>query len=223
MINSSDYLYPNWPAKQHIVACTTLRSSDPKCLEKELGIPTPIWLNQMHGARCVNLDEPSVQLEADASYTQKTNQVCIVRTADCLPLLICDPNGTQIAAVHAGWRGLKAGVIQATLAQFTGEKSALLVWLGPAIGPSAFEVGDEVYLDFIEQNIHNTNAFIQKQGRWYGNLYQLAKNILAQYGILNVYGGTYCTLSDPTRFYSYRHDNKCGRMATLIMRRDQHV
>ena len=156
---------------------------------------------------------------ADAAFTSVKNKVCVVMTADCLPMLICNQQGTQVAAAHAGWRGLHAGVIEATLEKFSDSPQKLLVWLGPAIGPDAFEVGEEVRNAFLQDMPDANMAFrTNRPGHWLADIYMLARLRLQRYGVESIYGGNFCTYSDRERFYSYRRDGKTGRMASLIWR-----
>ena len=144
-------------------------------------------------------------------------RVCAVLTADCLPVLFCDRQGTRVAAAHAGWRGLAGGVLESTVEALAVAPGQLLVWLGPAIGPQAFEVGAEVRRAFVEQHAEAGDAFVtQTNGRWLADLYRLARIRLRALGVNAVYGGEFCTFSDPERFFSYRRDQVTGRMATLI-------
>ncbi|MGB3385109.1 MAG: peptidoglycan editing factor PgeF [Marinomonas sp.] len=175
-----------------------------------------VWLNQVHGTYVVAL--PSVQslIEADGAVTQQENQVCAVLTADCLPVFFCNKQGSQVAVAHAGWRSLCFGVLEETLAHFNGSDE-ILVWLGPAIGPAAFEVGGEVRAAFIEQQAEAEVAFLSKgNGKWLGNLYLLAKQRLAAHGVTEVYGGDFCTYQNDDDFFSYRRSGKTGRMASVI-------
>lgn len=215
------YLIPNWPAPKNIVAYTTLRDAN---LE-QLSLPTtPVWLNQIHSNIVVKAEQNLNNKPcADAAITTKPNTICAIRTADCLPILICDKNGTEIAAIHAGWRGLAAGIISATCKQFSSAMQDCLVWLGPAIGPSAFEVGLDVLEAFVScgwSKAHIEQGFVsQPKQKWLGNLYHLAKISLQELGIRadNIYGGEWCTFSDPQRFYSYRRSSsEVGRMVSLI-------
>ncbi len=154
--------------------------------------------------------------EADASHTDLTGVVCAVLTADCLPVLLCDREGRSVAAVHAGWRGLLNGVIEQTIAAM-GAEGELLAWLGPAIGPQAFEVGEEVLEAFLVDAPAAARAFMPSPGgRWLADIYALARQRLHRAGVTLVYGGEYCTYSEPERFYSYRRDGRTGRMASLI-------
>ncbi len=177
----------------------------------------PAWLNQVHGIDVVSLPlaETSDLIDADASYTREPGQVCTVMTADCLPVLFCDESGLQVAAAHAGWRGLLNGVLEGTLSTFFDPKK-VMAWLGPAIGPACFEVGNEVRRQFLEKDPHAKEAFISHNDRWLANIYWLAKRRLTQAGVVNIYGGNECTFTNPTRFFSYRRENKTGRQASCI-------
>jgi len=177
----------------------------------------PIWLNQVHGTRVLDCALPLDSREADASITSRPGQVCVVMTADCLPILLCNQAGKRVAAVHAGWRGLADGVIEAALAGFDDPARQLLVWLGPAIGPDAFEVGAEVRERFLQDDPQAASAFRPgRPGRWVADIYRLARLRLERAGVGFVGGGDYCTVTDPKRFFSYRRDGVTGRMASLI-------
>jgi YfiH family protein len=181
----------------------------------------PLWLNQVHGTDCVLLEQTDFSVgpfTADASTTKTKGLVSVVLTADCLPVLFCDEAGTQVAAAHAGWRGLVDGVLEQTLAQFP-EPNSVMAWLGPAIGPTAFEVGDEVRLAFIQKDAKAGAAFTavpDKAGKWLADLYQLARLRLNACGVSQIYGGGFCTYTDSQAFYSYRRDGQTGRMASCI-------
>lgn len=239
-----DFIEPRWPAPKGVQAVSTTRrggqsqgiyaslnlgghvGDEPArvhanriSLQQTLGLPaTPYWLNQVHGTTVLEVAEKNpAPVSADATISFAANQVCVVMTADCLPVLFCNRAGTRIGAAHAGWRGLADGVLEATLAAL-GEDD-WLAWLGPAIGPEAFEVGDEVRLAFQARMADCDTAFRPTPtGRWLADLYQLARLSLAQAGVTAVYGGDYCTYSDPDSFFSYRRDGKTGRMASLIWR-----
>lgn len=220
-MHSKNCLKPNWPCPLNIEAFTTLRNTQ----LSSLNLPSdPVLLNQVHGNMVIIADEVNSPLpKADASFTTKSNVICAVKTADCLPLLICDKAGTQVAAIHAGWRGLAAGVISSTCKQFKSPLSDCLVWLGPSIGPQAFEVGQDVLDGFRAygwQQDHLALAFTPtRPGKWLGNLCALAKITLQHQGVPaeNVYGGEWCTYSDTERFYSYRRSQSdLGRMLSLI-------
>lgn len=179
----------------------------------------PYWLDQVHGTQAVQADQlpPATPLAADAAYTGKAGVVCVVMSADCLPVLFCDREGSRVAAAHAGWRGLATGVLEATVAALG--SPGLMAWLGPAIGPQAFEVDQIVRQAFVERLGDCHEAFLQTdQSHWLADLYGLARLCLARAGVTEVYGGGECTFSDPERFFSYRRDGQTGRMATLIWR-----
>lgn len=216
------FLTPNWPAPRNIRALTTLRAIE----LKDLNLPTePVWIKQVHGNVVVRVDQtlatPTVP-EADAAVTFTPHTICMVRTADCLPVFICDQQGTQVAVVHCGWRSLANNILQHTVKQFTAPLDECLVWLGPAIGPEAFEVGEDVlnaFKGYGWQADHITAGFKPyTPGKWLGNLYALARNTLQQLGVQadKIYGGEWCTYSDPQRFYSYRRSKDAGRMFNLI-------
>ncbi|WP_333607396.1 peptidoglycan editing factor PgeF [Arsukibacterium sp.] len=182
----------------------------------------PVWLNQVHGTQVLCLSPqtafpPSGTVTADAAYSNMAGRVCTVMTADCLPLLVRSEAADEVAAIHAGWRGLLAGVIEQTLQCFSAKPQQLQVWLGPAIGPSAFAVGSEVQQAFVARAAVNHSAFtLDAQGQWRADLYQLARLVLMQAGVEQVYGGDYCTYTDNKRFFSYRRDGQTGRMASAI-------
>ena len=182
-----------------------------------LALPTPpIWLEQVHSNTIVKAEINSLNAKADASFSTEKNVVCVVMTADCLPVLICSADGQKIAAVHAGWRGLASGIITRSI-ETVGTKD-VVVWLGAAIGKQCFEVGDDVRDIFIKKSIDYATAFQSHESKWLADIYQLARVELAQLGIFKVYGGEFCTMSDEDSFYSYRRDTHTGRMATLIWR-----
>jgi len=176
------------------------------------------WLDQIHSTQVVNLDR-TYHSQADASVSTKVGQVCSVMTADCLPVFVCDEQGTQVAAAHAGWRGLCHGVLQNTVNAMN-NKSSLLAYLGPAISQSAFEVGDEVRLAFKHHypQLGTDKHFVHHgvEGKWMGDLYGLARDILSDLSVQNVYGGDRCTFSEQEIFFSFRRDKTTGRMANLI-------
>ncbi|WP_029133300.1 peptidoglycan editing factor PgeF [Sedimenticola selenatireducens] len=189
-----------------------------KRLEVVARLPaTPIWLNQVHGTRVLDCAGSVTSREADASVTSQPGQVCVVMTADCLPVLFCNRAGSRVAAVHAGWRGLADGVIEAALAGFEGPADQLLAWLGPAIGPDAFEVGPEVRERFLQDDPQAASAFHPgRPGHWLADIYRLARLRLERAGVGFIGGGDYCTVTDIKRFFSYRRDGVTGRMASLI-------
>jgi YfiH family protein len=177
----------------------------------------PQWLRQVHGTTVVEAGGGDETPEADAAYAHRPRTVCAVLTADCLPVLFCDQAGTVVAAAHAGWRGLCSGVIEQTLRAMDRPATALLAYLGPAIGTGAYEVGDEVRQAFVAAEPESGDAFAPgKPGKFYADLYALARRRLARSGVTRVYGGGYCTYTERERFYSYRRDGTTGRMASLI-------
>ena len=235
-----DWLTPDWPAPVWVKACITTRSGgisaapfdsfnlgehvedDPVAVTKnrqrlisQLGCK-PAWLRQVHGVAVVPA-EPGDVLEADASWTATPGVACTVMTADCLPVLFCDRAGSRVAAAHAGWRGLAGGVLETTLDALAVAPEDVLAWLGPAIGPQAFEVGAEVREAFMAVHPQAAEAFVASvnPGRYMADIYQLARIRLAARGVTAVYGGGFCTYSDP-RFYSYRRAARTGRFASLI-------
>lgn len=180
-------------------------------------VPTePVWLNQTHGVRVIDAALSGCIEDADASFTTNTNVVCVMMTADCLPLLLCDKAGTIVAAVHAGWRSLCGGVIESTINTMPVSASELLAWLGPAIGPDVFEVDADVRAQFIKKDKRAESAFKPVGDKWLGDLYAIAKQRLHALGVMNVYGETLCTYSNPAQFFSFRRDGETGRMATMI-------
>jgi YfiH family protein len=185
-------------------------------LRKAANLPAPpFWLAQVHGTTVVNVGDwfnPYPLIEADAAIALAPNQVCAVLTADCLPIFLCNQKGTCVSAIHAGWRGIAAGVIEAAIQKLGVAPETLLAWLGPAIGPQAFEVKEDVLMKF-----PNSKAFVSTQAEsWLANIYQLATERLHQLNIYRIFGGNFCTYYDPTRFYSFRRASTTGRMASLI-------
>ncbi|MCP4697135.1 MAG: peptidoglycan editing factor PgeF [Gammaproteobacteria bacterium] len=234
---------PDWPAPARVRACSTVRmggvslrpydsmnlgdhtgdtahavTENRKRLRTALRLPSePVWLRQIHGARVIEALPANSGISADASFSTHPGAVCAVLTADCLPVLFCDRAGTRAAAAHAGWRGLAAGILEAVLARLALPPQEVLVWLGPAISAHAFEVGQEVREAFMKQHVQAQSAFTAtRPGYWLADLYELARLRLARQGIAAVYGGEYCTYSQPEHFFSYRRDTVTGRMATLI-------
>ncbi|WP_235015475.1 peptidoglycan editing factor PgeF [Oceanicoccus sp. KOV_DT_Chl] len=192
-----------------------------KLLQHCGGLEQIQWLNQVHGIDVV-IAAVDGDKTADASFTRQAGLACAVMTADCLPVLFCDTSGQQVAAAHAGWRGLVAGVLEETLATFTQSREHILAWLGPAIGPQHFEVGAEVRAQFLDaaamlslaEQAFTVNP--DKSNHYYADLYQLARLRLEAAGMKHIYGGQYCSYKDQQQFYSYRRDGATGRMATLI-------
>ncbi|KAA3655270.1 MAG: peptidoglycan editing factor PgeF [Proteobacteria bacterium] len=180
----------------------------------------PRWLNQVHGVEVVPAASIEAAVDADASFARREDVVCAVMTADCLPVLFCDTKGAVVAAAHAGWRGLHAGVLEQTVARMQVPPGDVMAWLGAAIGPDAFEVGDEVRAAFVAHEAAAAAAFRPGRvpGKWLADLYALARQRLAACGVTRVYGGDLCTVSDPQRFFSYRRDGQTGRMAAMVWR-----
>lgn len=192
-------------------------------LQQLLQLPAaPHWLQQVHGTHVIDAALFGEQApQADGSWSARAGVVCAVMTADCLPLLLTDREGTCVAAVHAGWRGLSAGVIEQAISCMHAPGDSLMAWLGPAIGPSAYEVGAEVRDSFLSHAACAADAFQPNgAGHWLVDLYQLARQRLAACKVTAVYGGQLCSYSDANRFYSYRRDGVTGRMASLIWLQD---
>ncbi len=242
---SIEVLRPDWPAPATVHAAATLRtggvskgpyqglnlragmgdspshvSRNQALLSEALALPTePVWLKQVHGVAVVELPTSDSAPTADASFSTEVDQVCAVQTADCLPVLFCDRAGSWVAAAHAGWRGLCSGVLEATIKTHPGRPGDILAWLGPAIGPGAFEVGPEVRAAFCQHDPQAAQAFRPGEAdRWFADLYELARQRLQAAGVTAIYGGGLCTYSDPARFFSYRRDRETGRQASLIWR-----
>lgn len=176
----------------------------------------PCWLDQVHGTRCVDAALPgAVQATADASFTRARGVICAILTADCLPILLCDRAGTTVAAVHAGWRGLAAGVISATLANLPPARE-LLAWVGPGIGPAHYPIGEALRTSFLELDAAHAGAFERRHGHWHANLPAIAQRQLEQAGVTDITLSGLCTWADPERFFSYRREPTCGRFANLI-------
>jgi len=243
MTELSSWLTPDWPAPVNVHAAVTLRSGgvslppfdslnpalhvgdDPAAVEKNrrfikqaLKLPSePFWLQQIHSNRAVEAISTGLIPEADASFTSQPQVVCVVMTADCLPVLLCDRQGQYVAAIHAGWRGLLSGIIENTLAALP--KREWLVWLGPAIGPDSFEVGKDVREAFLQKSSVFSAGFRPgRPDKWLADIYELAKVQCSELHIDKIYGGGFCTVKDAQRFYSYRRDKHTGRMAALIWR-----
>jgi YfiH family protein len=173
----------------------------------------PAWLRQVHGTAVVNADVVQHAPQADASFAREPNTVCAVLAADCMPVLLTNAEGTVVGAAHAGWRGLAAGVIEATVQAMGVAPRALVAWLGPAIGPRAYEVGEDVHAAFRGYESAFTPA---RAGHWLLDLYAVARERLARRGVSRIYGGGFCTFSEPERFFSYRRDRTASRMAALV-------
>lgn len=240
-----NFINANWPAPKNVFAGITTRhggvSKPPydtfnlahyvgdelpaveenrKILMTTLKLPSePIWLEQKHTNIVITVDQHSEQNQpVDGSYTNQPNTVCVVLTADCLPVLICNRDGTEVAALHAGWRGVLSNIIAAGIKKFASPKKDLLVWLGPAIGKNVFEVGGEVREQFIHKYRNAADAFkpSKQKDKWLMDIYLLAKHQLLELGVTNIYGGDHCTYCEPQTFFSFRREAQTGRMASLI-------
>lgn len=230
---------PEWPAPANVRAWVTERGSaarygslnlathvgdEPRAvaanraaLRSALALPAePTWLDQVHGARVLELDREGVTA-ADGAVTSRAGVVCAVLTADCLPVVLCDRAGRRVGVAHAGWRGLVQGVLPAAVAALGGPPAELIAWLGPAIGPAAYEVGTEVRDAFLAREPGAHVRFAPNaRGRWQADLYGLARDALAAVGVAAVHGGGFCTFTEAARFFSHRREAPCGRMATLV-------
>lgn len=247
---SDAWIKPDWPAPARVHALTTTRRlpgnslppyeafnlglhsgedegivrANRTLLERAFGLPSPPnWLRQVHGMHTASFDAKLgyETIEADAAVTKTSGIVLAVQTADCLPILVCSDGGDEIAAIHAGWRGLSAGVIEACMHNLATPSARLLAWLGPAIGPRSYEIGEEVHAAFVDRNSSAATAFsATRAGHWNCDLYTLARLRLRDAGIERVFGGEFDTFAD-SRFYSYRRDgSRSGRFASLIWMQD---
>ncbi len=243
-------LIADWPAPPGVVAFTTLRhgagvsqapfdafnlgarcgdeaaavAANRASLIEKFSLPSaPHWLRQVHGTRVVRFaqpDAPTEEPEADAAATAASGTVLAILTADCMPVAFAAADGSEIAAAHAGWRGLAAGVLESTVATMSTPAEEVLAWLGPAAGPQAYEIGEEVFEAFVANDARAQSAFAAtRPGHWRVDLYALARLRLLAAGVRRVYGGGLCTISDPQRFFSHRRDQRTGRMATLVYRK----
>jgi polyphenol oxidase len=244
-INMNKHIKPNWPAPKNVMAFTTKRTggfskapynsfnlathtgdnlddvlANRTKLYKELNLPSePFWLKQEHTNTAICLKQATANTNpiADASFTTHPNLVCAVLTADCVPILVCDREGTIVAAIHAGWKGIATGIIESTIKSMNINPTQLLAWLGPAIGSDVFETGDDVREMFIKQHPDSQKAFIAHKDRFLANIYLLASQRLNNTGITSIYGGEYCTFTQKELFFSFRRDGaNSGRMASLI-------
>lgn len=244
MSESLEFIYPNWNAPAQVRAVVSTRcggvsqapwdslnlathvGDDPAAvvqnrqrLQRALDLPSqPLWLEQVHGIAVADAATACEGTEADASVALCSGPVCAVMTADCLPVLLCDRQGSRVAAVHAGWRGLLNGVIEAAVARLAVPADQLMAWMGPAIGPAAFEVGNEVREAFLAADAGCAPAFVATASaeHFLADLYALASRRLKRLGVASIQGGEYCSYTDKQRFFSYRRDGQCGRMASLI-------
>jgi hypothetical protein len=258
MRNSSHCIIPGWPAPKNVMALQTTRSGGVsvapyaslnlgdhvgdaqlavarnRMLLEPLLPSEPVWLKQVHGTAVADAGQTSCWPEADACVSSHPGAVCVVMTADCLPVLLCDGRGSVVGAVHAGWRGLCDGVIEAAVHAMKVPPDTLMAWLGPAISQQAFEVGQEVRAAFVAQQPEAAAAFIPSPGagappspargggvggegeKWFADIYQLARLRLNALGVTRIFGGELCTYTDRARFFSYRRDGVTGRMGTFI-------
>ncbi len=214
----SEEPYKSFNLAAHVGDLSSLVKKNRQNLKMMLSLPDdPFWLDQIHSSKVICIDGKCQNIQADASYSLKPGIVCAVLTADCLPVLLCNGQGTKIAAIHAGWRGLLEGIIENTVYELKDEN--LLAWLGPAIGAMNFEVGNDVYDAFCYKSGHYSTVFRNiGPEKWLLNIYTLARLILKNVGVDKVYGGDFCTVSDQDYFFSYRRDGITGRMASLIWR-----
>ncbi len=237
------FIFPDWPAPLSVRACSTTRcqgislppydslnlsdnvgdepvrvAENRRLLVQSARLPEmPVWLRQVHGTDVLRLtDIQQSDIQADAVYSHFPGKVCAVMTADCLPVLFCSVYGDEVAAAHAGWRGLSAGILEQVIAQFSAPPSAILAWLGPAISVQCFQVGEEVKRIFTDRNSIYSSAFIPAGSNYFADIYLLARLRLKMAGISSIYGGHYCTVTDSQRFFSYRREGVTGRMASLI-------
>ena len=241
-----NWLAADWPAPEGVVAGTTLRSggvSSGSFESLNLGayvdddadavrenrlrfrafcnLPSePRWLRQVHGSQVLVDPAAGAVAEADAVITRKKGVVCVVQAADCLPVIFASTDSAEVAVAHAGWRGLVSGVLEETVCAMSADPANLFAWLGPAISQAAFEVGGEVRQQFLAHDAAADECFAENErGRWQADLYGLARMRLSGLGVAQVSGGEYCTFSEPERFFSYRRDGACGRMASFVYRR----
>ncbi len=244
LMHSFDWITPHWPAPENVACISTSRyggfsrgkysslnlaahvGDEARCVKKnrtllvnELQLSgEPTWLNQQHGNTAIRLTASTEDnVQADAAYTMETGIVCAILTADCLPVLLCNRHGSCVAAVHAGWRGLLKGVLENALNVLPVDVSQLICWLGPAIGPCKFEVGEAVRQKFIDRDKRHQKAFRPgRPGKYAVDIYQISRNILVTHGVRAIFGGEHCTYTENERFFSYRRDGVTGRMATMI-------
>ena len=240
---------PEWPAPENVRAAITTRiggASQPpynsfnlathvgddranidinrRQLRQQLNLPSePQWLNQTHGVEVLAAQTDGVIRDADGCFSHQPKKICLVQTADCLPVLLCNREGTEVAAIHAGWRGLAAGIVAKGVATFTSNQ--LMAYLGPAISQAHFEVGADVLNAFLQRsdNFLGSAAIVEcfhqtDEQHWMADIYGLARLSLQACGVTDIFGGEYCSYADRERFYSYRRDGVTGRMATLIWR-----
>ncbi|TMP37981.1 peptidoglycan editing factor PgeF [Pseudoalteromonas rubra] len=240
-------IYPDWPLQGVVGALSTTRQGGVSAapfdgfnlayhvgdtpqavaqnraqLQAEVSLPI-VWLEQVHGNTVIHVDDDydiASLPQADAIFTRSAQFALAIMTADCLPVLIASENGQEIAAVHCGWRPLAADILAKTLSYFQTPVSQLHVWLGPAIGPQAFEVGEEVFEQFVALSQIHSHAFIrQENGHYLADIHLLARQRLSELGVTSVFAQAHCTVTHPQYYFSYRRDRRCGRMASLIWRK----
>jgi YfiH family protein len=220
---TAELILPYWPAPANVRGLVTTRAlGDMKTKEGRdklrRHLPSdPVWLRQVHGVHAVDAARTPAGAAADASYTTQANVVCIAMAADCMPVLLAEEGGGAVGIAHAGWRGLAAGVVEATVDAMGVPAARILAWLGPAIGPEKYEIGEEVRDAFLQRDAKAAPAFTPtRPGHWLLDLYLIARQRLAARGIARVTGGGFCTASDGARFFSYRRDRASERMAAAI-------
>lgn len=243
-----ELILPDWPAPPNVLAFSTTRrggvsrdrhaslnlgdhvGDDPQAVARNRDLlsallpASPLWLQQVHGVDVAEAERSVAGVTADAAWAHSVGHVCVVMTADCLPILLCDRNGSAVATVHAGWRSLCAGIVERVVRAMRIPAGDLLAWLGPAIGPQAFEVGGEVRAAFVAHSGEAAKAFVaHEQGKFLADIYCLARQRLAEVGVLAIYGGNLCTVADSERFFSFRRDGVTGRMGSFICLRPQDV
>ena len=233
----------DWPVPEHVQAGTTTRiggysrgtyasmnlashvDDNPDyvfqnriLIREQLSLPDePLWLQQIHSNKVINLAKENVNQPADGAYTNKHNQICVVLTADCLPLLLCNTTGTEIAAIHIGWRGFSRNIITSALNAFTAKPQELMAWIGPYISAKHYEVGEEVRTACLKL-INDTNTVFRpaRPGHWFADMQGLVRQQLQTAGVHEIFGGDNCTYTDYQHFYSYRRDGITGRVASFI-------
>jgi YfiH family protein len=220
---TAEAIAPQWPVPPRVRGLVTMRplgdmkADAGRARLRGLLPADPVWLRQVHGATVVDAAKARSGVAADASFTREAGVVCAVMAADCMPVLLAHDAAEVVAIAHAGWRGLAAGVIEAAVGAMGVPAARILAWLGPAIGPDAYEVGDEVRAAFLERDARAGSAFAPaRPGYWHLDLYAVARQRLAALGVMRGFGGGFCTASDARRFFSYRRDRASERMAAAI-------
>jgi len=217
-----DFIVPEWPAPAGVKALVTTRALGNMGGEGLVRLAPlvrgePVWLKQVHGTTVVDADARPSRPQADASVARTKGTVCAVMLADCMPVLLTNEKGSVVGAAHAGWRGLSSGVIEATFSAMGLKGTETLAWLGPAIGPKVYEVGEEVRAAFLNADQGAQTAFVpNRPGHWLLDLYAVARQRLARLGVTRIYGGGFCTYTEKHRFFSFRRDQTSERMAALV-------